>query len=237
MTVSFSVVNDTLASAQENMQQDKSYLKNIEENSVILRFYKWDKFCITYGLSKKSKQFLNEDLCNQDSVPYCVRPTGGGIVFHGDNIDFTYSLIVGKSVSDKYLTEDLTDNYRLLHSLLIKALEKNNIAAKLCNQKADNNMPESCFLRFALNDVLYKNKKIAGAAQRLTKTGFLHQGYISLDYTGCAKYLKDTTEEDFQKYTFPLKNILSTDDQLETLKENIIEEFKTFFMNKTEGDI
>lgn len=226
----FTCIDDGYLTASENMQKDKVLFKNVNPDEVILRFYKWTNFSVTFGISRKAENDLDKIICQQNNLIPCVRPTGGGIVFHGDKIDFTYSLILGKNISDKFLTNNNTKNYQVIHTLLIKALMPLGVSPSLCDEKIDNSMPESCFLRFAKNDILIENKKIAGAAQRISKTGFLHQGYLSLNYKDCSKYLKNTTDTDFSKYTYPLLNILNTEDKLNLLKSKITKEIKNFFI-------
>lgn len=226
---SLKIIEDGYLSAADNMLKDKELLKTVNPNTLILRFYRWKNFSVTYGLSKKAKKDLNVSCCRKNNVDISVRPTGGGIVFHGDDIDFTYTLVAGKNIADKFLCADLTENYRIIHSVVIKALSTVGIDAFLCQKKSDHGMPESCFLRFALNDILYKNKKIAGAAQRMGKNGFLHQGYLSLDYGNCNSLLLNVSSDDFMEYTYPLKNILNSVDKITIFKNKLIEEIRSYF--------
>jgi lipoate-protein ligase A len=108
------------------------------------------------------------------------RWTGGGIVFHGD--DLTYSIVI--PASDPVYDESSIAIYEKIHRALCGALAGHNQAAELvrvANQvragdrgSCDNN----CFANPVRADVMIDGRKIAGAAQRRTRRGLLQQGSI-----------------------------------------------------------
>lgn len=229
MSVPVKIIKDGYSSADNNMEADKSLLKNITPEEITLRFYAWEKKSITYGLSKKALPDLNVDACKKDNIAVSVRPTGGSIVFHGAGIDFTYSIACGKNIVDKYLSQDLTKNYEIIHTLIIKALLFMGVSSSLCAEDNDNGMPQSCFLRFAKGDILIDGKKVGGAAIRLNKKGMLFQGYLSLSTNGLAKYIKNISQNDLDTYSYPLNKVINTDDNIQNLKENILREIENYF--------
>ena len=101
------------------------------------------------------------------------RWTGGGIVPHGG--DLTYSIMIGAKDGTFALPSNVI--YQRVHSMLGDALRENGIAAVLTETKAPK-ISDACFANPVVSDVIERGRKIAGAAQRKTRTGLLHQGSI-----------------------------------------------------------
>src|SRR6478752_9063004 len=67
--------------------------------------------------------------------------------------------------------------YQRVHSMLGNALRENGIVAVLTETKAPK-ISDACFANPVVSDVIENGRKIAGAAQRKTRSGLLHQGSI-----------------------------------------------------------
>src|SRR5207253_800493 len=116
------------------------------------------------------------------------RWTGGGIVFHGE--DLTYSIVV--PAGDSAFLESSMSIYEKVHRALCDALNASGECAVLATVAAlyerrnegnsaliDRRYSEgACFVNPVQADVLLDGRKIAGAAQRRTRRGLLHQGSI-----------------------------------------------------------
>src|SRR6185369_11628731 len=68
-------------------------------------------------------------------------------------------------------------SYRRVHQWLQMAFEKTAVATAL-SASAGEKAPEQCFVGAQRSDLLWRGKKIAGAAQRRTRDGLLIQGSI-----------------------------------------------------------
>ncbi|MFM8654295.1 MAG: biotin/lipoate A/B protein ligase family protein, partial [Verrucomicrobiota bacterium] len=104
------------------------------------------------------------------------RYTGGGLVEHGR--DLTYTLVLP---ADHPLTAAGTlPSYRAIHEGVASALQAAGVECQLATAQPKKDHA-SCFLKPVPADVLdSKGAKLAGAAQRRTKQGCLHQGSILL---------------------------------------------------------
>jgi lipoate-protein ligase A len=99
------------------------------------------------------------------------RWTGGGVVLHGE--DLTYSLLIPKGIEAGAPGE----SYRLIHGSLCRALADLGFAAEPAGSSAGKSS-RACFENPVPHDVLVNGRKVAGAAQRRTRLGLLHQGSI-----------------------------------------------------------
>jgi len=114
------------------------------------------------------------------------RWTGGGIVPHGE--DLTYSIIV--PASDPVFAESSKSIYEKVHRALSCALmretEKGELipVAALYQRRSETESTvvdrhyNDCFASPVHADVMVDGRKVAGAAQRKTRNGLLHQGSI-----------------------------------------------------------
>lgn len=103
------------------------------------------------------------------------RMTGGGIVEHGT--DLTYSLIF--PASHPLASSPPRESYRAIHAAIAGWMAQRNIETHLA--PANTGPAEVCFEKAAEFDLLAGTQKVAGAAQRRTRNGLLHQGSILQD--------------------------------------------------------
>ena len=143
--------------------------------SAILRFYRWNKPAISFGY------FVTfAEACAAAGDRVMVRRwTGGGIVPHGD--DLTYSIMIGSNDYAFSLPSQIV--YQRVHAALSSALCDIGIPAVL-TQANEPKLSEACFANPVVSDVMEDGRKIAGAAQRKTRSGLLHQGSIQRENLG-----------------------------------------------------
>ncbi len=153
-----------------NMALDESLLRHAHElGAPVLRFYGWTEPAATFGYFQKYSEVAATTLLR----PLIRRPTGGGIVPH--DVDWTYSAAFPPN-HDWYALK-ATESYRRIHEWIRDAFAKLGIETELapcCKKSA----PGQCFVGYEQFDVLWKGRKIAGAAQRRTKEGLLIQGSV-----------------------------------------------------------
>jgi lipoate-protein ligase A len=156
-------------SAAMNMAIDEALLEHASSPSI--RFYQWDHPALSFGYFGKFGD-VAEHRHQRDVVR---RWTGGGIVFHGD--DLTYSIVV--PASDPVFGESAISIYEGIHSALRDAIAKGGQPAVVA-AVADRGAGYSghCFANPVRADVLLNGRKVAGAAQRRTRRGLLQQGSI-----------------------------------------------------------
>jgi len=166
-------------SAAMNMAIDEALL----ETAVVptIRFYRWRSPALSFGYFGK---FFDVAIyaAERDLVR---RWTGGGIVFHGD--DLTYSIVI--PASDPVFDESSIGIYEKIHRALAGALnevgERAVVAGgvdpggiALRKHAAGSASGYNCFANPVRADVMMDGRKIAGAAQRRTCRGLLQQGSI-----------------------------------------------------------
>jgi len=157
------------ANAAQNMAIDEALLEEAPE--PILRFYGWRRPSLTFGYFGKFAD-VAADMERREVVR---RWTGGGSVLHGE--DLTYSLVT--PAIDPVSSHGPAVIYAALHAAIRDALQAEGRAAELAAGAAPK-ISEACFANPVRDDVMLLGRKIAGAAQRRTRVGFLHQGSIQL---------------------------------------------------------
>lgn len=150
-----------------NMAIDEALLESA--TAPLLRFYRWEKPWISLGYFSR----WEEAQTFAHDRPMVRRWTGGGIVPHGD--DLTYSLIIPRATMEWTLGS--REIYRAAHGAIAVALGRAGIRANLIS-KSGTKVSDACFANLAEADVMENGRKIAGAAQRKTRAGLLHQGSI-----------------------------------------------------------
>ena len=153
--------------AAVNMAIDEVLLQHAER--PILRVYGWARPAVTFGYFERWEPVTAAFPCRE----WVRRWTGGGIVPHGE--DWTYSLIVPRS--DPFARVSAGESYRVIHELLGAAMRMQGVEAGVTPQAAPK-VSQACFENPAQYDLLSAGQKIAGAAQRRSKFGMLHQGSV-----------------------------------------------------------
>jgi lipoyl(octanoyl) transferase len=168
-------------SAAMNMAIDEALLEFV--TIPLIRFYRWQFPALSFGYFGRFTNVARYQ-CERDLVR---RWTGGGIVFHGQ--DLTYSLVI--PASDTAFTESAISTYEKIHRALCDALSETGqpavVAAgadpgpgsvTVATRTGIGDAGYSCFANPVRADVMIDGRKIAGAAQRRTRRGLLQQGSI-----------------------------------------------------------
>ena len=183
-------------SAAMNMAIDEALLETAVYPTI--RFYRWRSPALSFGYFGKFSD-VAVYTAERDLVR---RWTGGGIVFHGD--DLTYSVAI--PANDPAFDESSIAIYEKIHRALCEGLaasgqdpELANVAAldeRRKSRKGDLQIAQrrtgdhrsletairdrgyNCFANPVRADVMMDGRKIAGAAQRRTRRSLLQQGSI-----------------------------------------------------------
>ena len=158
------------SSAAENMAFDEVLLASVAVwKKPVMRFYGWSEPAATFGYFQRYRDVERMTLLR----PLVRRPTGGGLVPH--DADWTYSLAFPPS-ADWYRLKAV-DSYRAVHGWIKEAFARLGLASQLAAQRSTGQIGQ-CFVGAEQFDLLWQDRKIAGAAQRRTKAGLLIQGSI-----------------------------------------------------------
>ncbi len=161
------LIQNGKSSPARNMAVDEALLRHVTQ--PVLRIYEWDVPCVSLGYFQKSSLL-------KEGRTFVRRYTGGGLVEHGR--DLTYTLVL--PADHPLTTAGTLPSYLKIHQAVAEALTACGISCHLATAQPQKDDP-SCFLKPVPADVLDSaEKKLAGAAQRRTKQGCLHQGSILL---------------------------------------------------------
>jgi lipoate-protein ligase A len=166
MVESWFFLQSPAGEAATNMATDEVLLRTAAQRGrALLRVYSWLKPAISIGYFQK---FPGGD---REIVR---RPTGGGLVYHGD--DTTFTVVVPPGHRLHRLTT--SETYRLIHEAVARAT-----GAEL-QQTGSARGQYECFQKPVAGDVVANGRKLAGGAQRRNRDGMLHQGSIAARVTG-----------------------------------------------------
>lgn len=163
-----------------------SFLEHPHAGYPRFRRFGWLSSCATFGYGQQYDWVAKET--GRSPKELCRRPTGGGIVEHGE--DWTYSLIL--PADHPVCARSASEIYMHLHEALAAALGSCGVKTSLlpCGDKEDpcpaeprkprNVIPGQCFLEPVGRDVMLLDgqTKVAGAAMKRTRSGLLLQGTI-----------------------------------------------------------
>ncbi len=167
MVESWFFLESPAADAATNMAVDDMLLRTTRQRGrALLRVYTWSKPAISIGYFQKFPQTDREVV---------RRPTGGGLVYHGDDTTFTIVAPAGHSL------------YRLRTAEAYGAIHEAVARATGATLQTAGQVPRGsyeCFQRPVAGDVVADGRKLAGGAQRRNRDGMLHQGSIAARVTG-----------------------------------------------------
>lgn len=175
-----------------NMALDEALMENMSQiGNPVLRFYGWTQPAASFGYFQIHADVERATLLR----PLVRRPTAGGIVPH--DADWTYSAAFPSG--HEWYSLRAEESYRRVHEWIRSAFARLSVQTELapCCKVAS---PGQCFAGYEKFDLLWHGKKIAGAAQRRSKTGLLIQGSvqpppIAVDRTTWAKAMCDVAAE------------------------------------------
>jgi lipoate-protein ligase A len=163
-------LNSGPCDAAFNMALDEALMEFApEQGRPVLRFYGWTQPAASFGYFQHHAEIERTTKLR----PLVRRPTGGGLVPH--DADWTYSLAF--PTTHEWYSLSAVESYQRVHEWVRDSFTKLGVATELapcCRKSA----PGQCFVGYEKSDVLWQGRKIAGAAQRRTKTGLLIQGSV-----------------------------------------------------------
>ncbi|MFA5039043.1 MAG: biotin/lipoate A/B protein ligase family protein [Candidatus Omnitrophota bacterium] len=221
--------------AATNMALDEALFLSYQEKGTepVLRLYGWKPAAVSCGISQDPSQ-LFQDGHALNSSSFVRRPTGGGLIYHDDEL--TYSLVA--CAEDLGLeTMSVKDSYEALTSFLIRAYRAMGLNACFAKEASETDSTASpaeiasvCFGRKEEYDILVGGRKLGGSAQKRAKNIILQHGSIplSLDHGKLTTLLKDPSLGCAIQAT-SLKEALGKDISSHELKDTITDAFCSHF--------
>ena len=146
-------IDRTLESPEENLAFDDRLL---EEGRATLRFWESPVHFVVLGRSGKVEADVNVEACLAAGIPILRRSSGGGTVLQGPGC-LNYALVL--PLESFPALENVTASYAILLGEVARALGVVGLA--VCG-----------------SDILQRDRKISGSAQRRTRGWLLHHGTI-----------------------------------------------------------
>lgn len=162
-------IDEPARGGPENMAIDEWLLGNAE--TPLLRVYRWEENWGSLGYFAA----ISVARENFPGLAWVRRWTGGGLVDHRD--DWTYTLVVPGR--EGLATMRGAESYRLIHGALGRVLADEGGGVRISGGR-DFTGAAACFENPVAHDLVdASGRKIAGAGQRRTRSGLLHQGSVS----------------------------------------------------------
>jgi len=166
-----------------NMALDEALLACFDPGSSapVLRLYGWNPPAFSLGRFQKPEEVLDLERCARAGIPVVRRVTGGGCIFHAEEL--TYSIIctpgqisdiVGVKESFRQLCGFLLLAYRRIGLLPAFAVDSPQRPASLGERTP------LCFAGTEEYDILVGGRKLGGNAQRRSRGIIFQHGSIPL---------------------------------------------------------
>ncbi len=175
------------ASGAQNMAVDEVLLREAVSPGAlpVLRFYAWSPPAVSLGRFQHKEQTVNADACKRRGIDIVRRITGGRAVLHCDEL--TYSVIA--RIDNDLFPNDVLGTYKVIAAGLLAGLRELGIAAEMVSRsgrhaelvKSSPREP-ACFSSPSWYEILVKDRKIIGSAQRRVGGAFLQHGSILIGY-------------------------------------------------------
>lgn len=187
-----------------NMAVDSAMMQWGNEMPPTLRLYRWKKPAVTVGYFQDIEKEIQYNNCRSDDIPIIRRMTGGGAVFHHE--EMTYSIV--HPIQGMFAHRTVIDSYSIIARPFVSALSKLGVSA--------------CYS--PINDIIVHGKKISGSAQTRKGGILLQHGTIlvAADVDRMFHYITiDPKKAHEAKPVITLCSILSNDNK-ETIYERLI---------------
>jgi lipoate-protein ligase A len=157
----------SLRNPAEQMACDEALLRSA--GCPVLRLYRWAAPAVTFGYSQRLERVRAE----ARGLPLMRRWTGGGVVFHGDDL----TLALAMPASEQVARLASPEIYQKIHESLLKAVRGVFANARMVAPDECREGPV-CFESPVAHDLALGNSKLCGGALRRSREGVLYQGSL-----------------------------------------------------------
>ena len=236
----FRLIRSQPGSAAYNMALDeKIFHRYMADGIPVFRVYGWNTPSFTYGVSQLPEGEIDMVRCGADGIQIAKRMTGGGLLFHNDEI--TYSLVLGKA--DIGEPDNVLVSYRKICAFLISFYRSLSLKASFALEAEDFKdrcVPhELCSASREKYDIIINGRKIGGNAQKRKRRIVFQHGSIpiSIDWKFMRRYVR-SLPSDISSGVTTLAEELNVLPDKHILEQNLIDaaakEFGTHFIEEKE---
>ena len=192
---------------EKNMEIDNYFLRKGE--GFVFRLYGWKPHGVSIGVSQKKENVCNTEYCKEKGIEIVKRVTGGGAVYHKNDITYMLSCPL-----DFFEEKTVLGVYRKIAQMLMAIFKSLKIecyfAGRVQRELRVEGMKKgiACFLLPSDYEIVVRGKKIVGNALRIEKNRILQHGSIAydFDYKETAAVL-NTSDEKLRQRVISLKEI------------------------------
>lgn len=206
------------------------FARYLKDAIPVFRVYAWAEPSFTFGASQKPESEIDVKCCERNGVGIAGRMTGGGVLFHNDEI--TYSFACGKA--DVGEPASALVSYREICAFLIKFYNTIGLSASFACEAPDfkdKSVPhELCSASHEKYDIVIKEKKIGGNAQKRTRQAIFQHGSIpcSIDWSAMGRYVKGLPDDIYRHVTTLAQELVKVPDK-NILEQKLIDAFAVTF--------
>lgn len=155
------------------MARDEALLITASQTGEItLRFYGWRPPTLSLGYFQRLDEFTG---LHEREVPVVRRPSGGGAIWHDDEITYSMTGPFGAAPFPRRAA----DIFEKLHLCICRGLGALGVEAGLCDAPTGA-APLICFSVPQKYDIVAAGRKLLGSAQRRKGGAFLQHGSLPL---------------------------------------------------------
>lgn len=174
------------APGTRNMAIDEGLLAEAVAGKAlpVLRLYTWSPPAVSLGRFQDESSSVNAAACRERGIDIVRRITGGRAVLHDQEL--TYSVIAS---AGGLFPDDVLGTYKMIAAALLVGLQSLGIAAEMVSRSGrhvDRVLPQTkepaCFSSPSWYEILVRERKIIGSAQRRVPGAFLQHGSILIGY-------------------------------------------------------
>ena len=167
-------------SSLDNMMID-SYLLH-HSTLDFFRIYRWKRPTVSLGAGN-DLSLLNFHYLKENNIDIVRRETGGGMIFHKDDLCFS---MIGKNRGIPW------ENYKFVKDIIEGVFK--DLGFQVTAGSAQNKRSPLCFLSRNRHEITVNDKKVVGIAQKISSGRSLIQGSIQLITLSVKDMLKNGIE-------------------------------------------
>ena len=216
--------------AVRNMAVDEAILRSYIQGLVppTLRIYGWQPPSLSIGYFQDPVRELDLAECKKRSIGFVRRITGGGIVFHAEEL--TYSIVCSRQ--HFRCSRSIENSFKQICSFIVRAYQALGLEAGFAIDQAEVVEALGCKTTFCFSgrekyDILINARKIGGNAQRRFHNAIFQHGSIPLrgDLSFAASLLREKPENLEQRVT-TLSGALNRPIEFDEFAAELVKGFK-----------
>lgn len=149
-----------------------------EGGPALVRTFRWSPSTLSLGYAQ-SAETVDWDYCEEAGINVTRRQTGGGGIYHDNQADLSYSIVVPAAA----VSGELLEAYHTLCEPVLTFFRELGLGAEYAASKREAVYQPACFLRdiHPAHDILVNGRKISGNAQYRQRDAVIQHGSILFD--------------------------------------------------------